>query len=289
MYLSLILLAFAGICIGVLSGLLGIGGGTLIIPLLRLGFGVDALSAVGTSLFAIIPTSVSGLIGHLRNRTANVKLGLFFGLFGALCAPLGSMVSEHVGGTVVMVCAGCVIAYTACTMLRKALKLPSQKQVRLAVGKASDISTESGVSTAQGSDLPREFFVPVSISYNAKTVLKAAFVGMSAGFASGFLGVGGGFIIVPLSLWLFKLPMKEAAGTSLIAVVLFAIPGAITHGLIGNIEYLEGLMISVGSIPGAFIGSALSKRVPERVLRMAFGVILIIAGVLLVLNEFVIM
>ena len=76
-------LAVAGIFIGVLSGMLGIGGGTVMVPLLRLVFGLDAYMATATSLFAIIPTSLSGMISHLRAKTCYPKLGLALGLGGA--------------------------------------------------------------------------------------------------------------------------------------------------------------------------------------------------------------
>lgn len=265
MYHVLVILALCGVLIGVLSGLLGIGGGMLIIPLLRLGVGMDALACVGTSLFTIIPTSLAGVVGHIRNHTSNIKLGLCVGLLGALASPLGSMASKAAGGTVVMVCAGAVIVYTAYTMFRKALRMTSQHAATVDASAA---------------------FEPTPIVFDAKGIGKAAAIGLTAGFASGFLGVGGGFIIVPLSIWLYGISMKEAAGTSLVSVVLFAIPGAVAHGMMGDIAFLYGLVIAAGSIPGAFLGSWLCKIVPERTLRFVFAIMLLVVGVVLVANEF---
>ena len=111
-------------------------------------------------------------------------------------------------------------------------------------------------------------------------------IGLGAGVASGYVGVGGGFIMVPLMLSLVGISMRQASGTSLIAVMILAIPGVIEQALLGNINYLAGIAISIGSIPGAIIGARLVQRVPERTLRFIFGGFLIVAAALLVLNEF---
>lgn len=281
-------LAASGFAIGILSGLLGIGGGTMIIPLLRLAFGVDPLVAVGTSLFTIIPTSISGVVGHLRNHTAALKPGIIFGLFGALCSPVGSILSERAGGTVVMVTASAVIVFTAVRMLLGALRTPKRD------APAGDAALQGGTRAVQAGGPSSA----VAASGPERTGLKdlqitprifvlAAFIGVVAGLMSGFIGVGGGFMIVPLSLWLLHLDMKQAAGTSLVAVFILAIPGAITHGMLGGVAYLAGLALAAGSIPGAFLGSILIRRVPDRTLRFVFGIVLIVVGVLLAVNEFV--
>ena len=110
-------------------------------------------------------------------------------------------------------------------------------------------------------------------------------IGLIAGVASGYVGVGGGFIMVPLMLSLVGISMKQASGTSLIAVMLLAIPGTIEQGLLGNIDYMAGIAVAVGSIPGAVVGARLVRLVPERTLRFIFGGFLIVAAVVLVLNE----
>ena len=86
---AFVLIAIAGVGVGVLSGMLGVGGGTVMIPLFRLVFGLSAVVSTATSLFAIIPTSVSGLITHLREKTCIPKLGLAMGIAGACTSTLG--------------------------------------------------------------------------------------------------------------------------------------------------------------------------------------------------------
>ena len=80
--------ALAGIFVGVMSGLLGVGGGTIMVPIFRLAFGMSPLASTATSLFAIIPTSISGVASHMRAKTCVPKLGVALGIGGALTSPV---------------------------------------------------------------------------------------------------------------------------------------------------------------------------------------------------------
>ena len=128
--------------------------------------------------------------------------------------------------------------------------------------------------------------VPDQPILSRKQYLQGACIGLIAGLASGYVGVGGGFIMVPLMLAILDIPMSLASGTSLIAIMILAIPGVIEQGLLGNIDYLAGIAIVVGSIPGALVGARLVRVVPERQLRFIFGGFLLVAAVMLMLNEF---
>ena len=114
---------------------------------------------------------------------------------------------------------------------------------------------------------------------------KVAFIGVIAGFMSGYVGVGGGFIMVPLFVSMLGIPMRLASGTSLTAVCILAIPGVIEQAVLGNIDYMVGIAMMVGSIPGAVVGANLVKYVPERALRFAFAAFLLLMAVLLIVNE----
>ena len=82
--------------------------------------------------------------------------------------------------------------------------------------------------------------------------------------------------------------MKVAAGTSTLSVLFFVIPGTIAHAISGGVAFLPGIALALGSIPGAFLGAHLCEKVPERMLRLIFGIMLLVVGVLLAVNEFVI-
>ena len=254
-----------GVLIGVASGLLGIGGGTVMVPIFRLAFGMSATMSTATSLFAIIPTSISGAISHVKGKTCIPALGIAAGLGGACLSPVGVWLAQLSPDWLVMLAAALIIGYSAINMFKKAFKIPRAGQLAA--------EADAAAPTADDSSLSR------------KQLLQGAAIGLVAGLASGYVGVGGGFIMVPLMLSIIGIPMRKASGTSLIAVMILAIPGVIEQGIIGNINYLAGIAIVIGTIPGAVIGARLVTKVPERTLRLLFGCFLIVAAVMLVLNE----
>lgn len=261
--------ALAGVFVGVMSGLLGVGGGTIMVPIFRLAFGMSPLASTATSLFAIIPTSISGVVAHARAKTCVPKLGLALGVGGAVMSPLGVWLASVSPGWLVICVAAIVIGFSAFKMFKKAVKCAPAPRERAA--------SAHSASPKPVSDQPH---------LSRKQYLQGACIGLIAGLASGYVGVGGGFIMVPLMLAVLDIPMSLASGTSLIAIMILAIPGVIEQGLLGNIEYLAGIAIVVGSIPGALVGARLVRVVPERQLRFIFGGFLLVAAVMLMLNEF---
>lgn len=268
-----------GIGIGILSGMLGIGGGTVMVPIFRLAFDMSAIMSTATSLFTIIPTSISGAVSHIRAKTCIVSLGVAAGIGGACTSPLGVWLATISPAWLIMAAAALIIGYSAVSMLRKAFKT---KPAKAAASGAAVPETSSTPNVAQPSVSDEQ---NASVKLSRKQLLIGACIGLGAGLASGYVGVGGGFIMVPLMLSLIGIPMKKASGTSLIAVMILAIPGVIEQGLLGNINYTAGIMVAVGSIPSAVIGARLVRKVPERILRFIFGGFLIVAAILLVLNE----
>ena len=278
-----IIAAVCGVGIGILSGMLGIGGGAQMVPIFRLGFGLSAITAVATSLFAIVPTSAVGCVTHIRNKTCIPKLGVIAGISGACMSPVGVALANQSPSWAIMLAAGCVIVYAAYNMIIKGLRLPK----KAAAGAAQmDVSSAIPSEATDFSAVPVEPAADLTAADLGKRIWLGIPIGMVAGLAAGYVGVGGGFIMVPMFLALIGVMMKQAAGTSLIAVCILAIPGVIEQALLGNINYTIGIATFVGSIPGAIIGANLIRNIPERTLRLAFGAVLVVTGVFLVLNEF---
>ena len=315
--------ALVGVLIGIASGLLGIGGGTVMVPIFRLAFGMSATMSTATSLFAIIPTSISGAISHVKGKTCIPALGIAAGLGGACLSPVGVWLAQLSPDWLVMLAAALIIGYSAINMFKKAFKLRpagqpakgadaaaspsaqssgapegSRTEVRVASATArisgtgetlADLSATGGSSSEApslaSSGEPAASAPSDVVFLSRKQLLQGAAIGLVAGLASGYVGVGGGFIMVPLMLSIIGIPMRKASGTSLIAVMILAIPGVIEQGIIGNINYLAGIAVVIGTIPGAVIGAKLVTKVPERTLRLLFGCFLIVAAAMLVLNE----
>lgn len=269
--IALIVISLAvGLVVGVLAGLLGVGGGMLLVPAFKLGYAMDSLMCTATSLFTIIPTSISGAVSHIRNRTCLPKLGIAAGLGGACLSPVGVWLAALSPDWCVMGAAALIIGYSAITMFRKALRAP--KGVRAAV------SVEDRAAAIERAHLEAP-----AIGWREMGI--GAAIGLFAGLASGYVGVGGGFIMVPLMMSVLHVPMKLTSGTSLIAVMILAVPGVVTQAVLGNINWVAGIAVACGSIPGAALGARLIPKVPERQLRFLFAGFLVVAAALLVVNQ----
>lgn len=286
---SFFIAALVGVGVGVLSGLLGIGGGTVMVPLFRLAFGMEPIAATATSLFTIVPTSISGMWKHAKNKTSLPRVGIVCGLTGACLSPVGVWAANVSPGWAIMGAAAVVVMYSSFTMLKKALAAPkggAAKGSRKACEKKSTASDTAAVGAAGATgDAAAASLAATAIKLTPKYVAKVALIGVVAGFMSGYVGVGGGFIMVPLFVSMLGIPMRLASGTSLTAVCILAIPGVIEQAVLGNIDYMVGVAMMIGSIPGAIVGANLVKRVPERALRFAFALFLLLMAVLLVVNE----
>lgn len=288
-----------GLIVGLFSGLLGIGGGTLMVPVFRLGFGMSAIASTATSLFTIVPTSIAGCITHLKNGTCIAKIGLAAGIAGALTSPLGVLAATNSPDIAIMACAALIIVYSAVTMFKKALNMPKRSRSDLSMHATlqrfrAEFADEELTSEQIEQERARQEAVLAEQKrqlreerkrITAKMCAIGAAIGLVAGFASGYVGVGGGFIMVPLFISLLGITMKQASGTSLVAVVILAIPGVVTQCMHGNVDYIAGIAMAIGSIPGALFGASLIRYIPERKLRFLFGFFLLFAAIILIGNE----
>ncbi|QKF07481.1 sulfite exporter TauE/SafE family protein [Berryella wangjianweii] len=298
--------ALIGLGIGLASGLLGIGGGAFFVPVFRLVFGMSPVASVATSLLAVVPTSLSGMVAHLRGGTCVLGVGLALGAGGALASPLGARLAASSPGWAVMLAASLVVGSSAVATLRKARALRSNASVARSeaagvrtgregadagVGAGANADASAGANAApagavEGSASAGPVAAVGRVSQGPARIACAMGIGALAGLASGYVGVGGGFVMVPLMVWLLGVPVGLAPGTSLVAVVILAVPGVAQHALAGNVDFVAGAAMVVGTIPGAQLGARLSWRMPAHALALAFGCVMLAVSAMLALNEF---
>ncbi|HET6497781.1 MAG TPA: sulfite exporter TauE/SafE family protein [Coriobacteriia bacterium] len=244
--------ALVGVGAGILSGAFGVGGGVLTTPAIRLLLGQPELIAVGTPLPAILPTAIAGAAAHARSGTADVRTGLVTGALGVPAAVVGALLTPVVGGTAVLIVTAVVIVAVAIDMLR---------------------GNGSGRRERIAAPPPRPRL----------PVLGA--LGVATGLYSGFLGLGGGFVLVPLLNRALGMSIKRSIGTSLVAVAVLAVPGSLTHWTLGHVDAGLAFVLAVGAVPGALLGARLNAWATERTIRVAFAVMLACVGALLAAHE----
>lgn len=305
----ILLSVLAGVCIGILSGMLGIGGGMLLVPVYKVLYGFSALASTGTSLFTIIFTTISGATSHIRAKTCVPKIGIAMGVGGAFMSPIGVLLANRSPDWLVMLVAALIIGYSGITMLVKAIRGDGKKKNAdnqeenadaASVGADAELAVDAEAAGAdadaaqavdaevQSDDADKKApeYLEDGSKYqvHAKQVIISMCIGLFAGLMSGYVGVGGGFIMVPLMLSVLGIPMKLASGTSLVAIMILSVPGTIEQGILGNVQYLAGIAVACGSIPGAVIGAKLVKIIPERALRFTACAFMFVSAIALLLE-----
>jgi uncharacterized membrane protein YfcA len=246
-----------GFVSGVLSGAFGIGGGIVTTPGIRLLMGAPALIAVGTPLPVIVPSAITGAISYGRRGLVDVRSGMALGLSGSLTAVAGAVFATRVGGDVVLLATSLLILYAAADTILQAH------------------SHSRGASLYEQEDL-----APVR-----PTLTRLVAVGLLTGVYSGFFGLGGGFVLVPLLTRWLHFPIKRAIATSLVAVCVLAVPGTIAHSILGNIDWAIAAVLAVGVVPGAIVGARLTLGARDQQVRIAFALMLVAAGIWLAATE----
>lgn len=275
-----------GFSSGILSGAFGIGGGIITTPAIRLMLDAPALVAVGTPLPVILPTALTGAITYARSGIADIRAGVVCGLAGSFTAVAGAWATSLVGGDVVLIATAALILYAAADMAVQALRhrppteLPAEQTPTSAIPLAADADPAlalDATSSVSASDRDE----PVS----GNQLARLAMIGVVTGLYSGFLGLGGGFVLVPLLTRWLGFGVKRAIATSLVAVTILAIPGTITHALLGHIDWGIALALSLGVIPGAILGARITLGASDRVVRLAFATLLLVVGLWLAGTE----
>jgi len=238
MLLTLFVLSLLG---GLLSGMLGVGGGVVMIPLMLvvptlIGVGrLDMLHVAGISMLQVLASSVSGLIIHRGNGMVNGPALRWIGFPLAFAALTGAAATKYVDEQA-------VLAVFTVLVFVSFLLLLGAKQSAVA-------------DSPQGGE---ELRIDRPL---------AMLIGVGVGIASGMVGAGGGFILVPLMLVVLKLPLKVTVGTSLGIVFLGAVAGSVGKISSGQVPWNYLLPVILGSIPMARLGARLSHRLSSRVLR----------------------
>ena len=234
-----------GFAIGVLSGLFGVGGSSIATPLLRVTLSTPSLIALASPLPATYPTAATGLAAYSREGLVNRRAVIWSVAGGLPAVVVGALLTRWVPGHWLMVLIALAVAGVGVEMLR--------------------LNPYTAAESARRSTQWRSAPVPGLLV-----------VAVGVGLLSGLLANGGGFLLVPAFVLLFGASMREAAATSLICVAFLAVPGTVTHALLGHINWWLSFYLAIGVIPGTFLGARVSVWQRQVRLRRPFGAFLIL-------------
>lgn len=252
---------FASIIIGLSLGLIGGGGSILAVPILVYLFKVHPEQATSYSLFIVGITSMIGSYSHYRLGSLKIKSALVFALPSILSLLLvRKMILPIIPDTIltiadfditknflIMVVFAILMIATSVSMIKKSKKIEQAKQINFPV---------------------------------------LAVIGFLVGLIIGFLGAGGGFLIIPALLFFANLPMKQAVGTSLFIIFINSLIG-FSGDLLGGLKLDLTLLLCISAMAmvGLYIGTKLSKKIDGAKLKPAFGWFVLVMGLYIIAKE----
>jgi len=260
-----ILAYLASALIGLSLGLIGGGGSIMTVPILVYLFGTSPLLATSYSLFVVGSTSLVGAVNNYRKGLVCVKTATLFGITSITTVFLTRKLLIPLVPKHILRIGAFDLTQNILTMVLFALLMLVAASAMIRGGDKREIG-----ECLQNQKLK----IPRLLGY-----------GIAIGLATGILGVGGGFLLIPTLVLLVGLPMKEAIGTSLLIIALNSLIGF--TGDIGHfaIEWLFLVRITAIAIAGIFVGGYLNKRIDGGKLKKGFGWFVLTMGVYIIARE----
>nr|WP_230200344.1 sulfite exporter TauE/SafE family protein [Bacillus niameyensis] len=243
-------LIFVMLLTGLLLGFIGAGGSGFMIAILTVLFDYPIHIAMGTALAAMMFTTLSGTVSQIREKNTDIKSGLIVGITGAIAAWFGTKVAFFIPeSTIVWLTAGMLALSSVALFLKLVLSSDDDRQLE-----------------------------QNSIKYWSMVIL----LGIVTGFLSGTFGIGSTpFIQVGLML-LLGLPMRMAAGTSMLIILPIAAAGGAGYFWAESLDLALLFTVLIGTMSGSYIGAKFTKRAPQKLLKFGMIGTPIVAACLLV-------
>jgi uncharacterized membrane protein YfcA len=264
---SLLISPSLGLIVGLLMGLTGAGGGILSVPLLVFGLHLSVADAAPISLTAIALSAGVGALLGLKNHILRYRAAGFMAIFGLLLSPLGLWVAQRVPNAPLLILFSCTLFFVSSRTLlqarREMLQLPKRKRNP----PPCLLNPEIG-----------------KLSWNIPCARSLMFAGSSAGFLSGLLGVGGGFVIVPALRRYTDLTAQSIVATSLGVLAIISGGGALFSAISGNLDLVMAAPFSLGALLGLLAGRAVGKKLSGPRMQQIFALLTLGVAISLVIK-----
>lgn len=277
-----IFLAIIGFLVGILGGFFGVGGGFIAGPAMFLAR-VPINFVVGTDLAHMTGKSIVAARRHRTLGHVDAKLGLLMVLGTVIGVEIGAQIVERLEalGNIDQVIGG---AYIVILLVISAFTAWESIRALRALGTES-IHASDALGFEAAARRIQTIRIPPMISLRGSGIESVSLwailaVGLATGILAGALGVGGGFIRMPLMVYLLGVPTHVAVGTDLFEVVISAGYGTLTHALKGNVDILIALVMNTGAAIGAQIGAVSTRFVRGPRIRLAFSLLPLIGAAL---------
>ena len=252
---QILILGAAGLFAGIMAGFLGIGGGTLLVPIL-LVLGYQPVEAVATSSLSIVITALSGSVQNWRMGYLRLRPVFNLGLPALVTAQIGAYFADQVFSPRAL-----LFAFAGLLLLNVYL-----------------VQLKKQVTTHQAK--------PETTTTSINPILAYLITGSLAGLLAGLFGVGGGVIMVPLQIILLNRPIKTAIQTSLGVIVITALSACFGHALRGNVIWIPGVLLGIGGLLGSQFSTRFLPKLSDQVISFAFRSLLVILAMYVLSQAF---
>ena len=264
-------ISLVGLLIGFLVGLTGMGGGSLLAPIMILFFRIPPVWAVGTDLAYSTVTKAVGSIVHIRQKNVNFRVAFWLAAGSVPATFLSVLLVQYIRKHYGAIINGIIIHAIGFTLILVAIMLVLKPYImrRLERRNLEARKQEAREGVVSSHNTWEKRYRP----------LVTALVGAFVGFLVGLTSVGSGTLIIVSLAFLFpRLTTKELVGTDVFQAFMLLASGAIGYLNAGTINWTIAGLLLIGSLPGVVIGSKLSKYVPERYMRPVLATVLAVSG-----------
>ena len=269
--INLLLILFFGFIVGFMSGLFGVGGGFLMTPLL-IFMGIPPSTAVGTESVQILGSSVSGAIAHSRKKNIDYEIGIFLLIGGIFGSTIGVILFNFLkeSGNIDLIINILYVIFLSIigTLMFIESTISLVKEEKKIIKKKRNFLD----------------YLPLKLKFRHSGIYISIILPISVGIITGFLaslmGVGGGFIMVPAMIYLFRMGTVSAIGTSLFQIVFVTLNSSIlqaTYNL--SVDLILAIFLLVGGVIGAQYGSKFTSKFKGEQLRVLLALIVILVCV----------
>lgn len=257
------LAAVLGLVVGVVIGGVGGGGGVLTVPALVYVLGQSAQDATASSVVIVGITAVVGVLVRVRGGLVRWRTGLAFGTVGIPSAALGTLANQRVAEPVLL------LSFAALTVLAAVALILDSRRAPV----APDATPPAGMPRG-GVDVAARHAVTSSVDLAVKIVVCGAVIG----FLTGFLGVGGGFLMVPALVIVLRMPMTYAVGTSLLIIAINSAAAFTTRAGVTGFDWAVLVPFTLAAVAGSVLGKLVGERLSGAALQRAFAIMLLLVG-----------
>ena len=267
-----LLLIIIGIIAGGYGAIVGAGGGFIFVPALLLLFHVEPTIAAGTGLVIVLMNSLSGVVGYSKQKRIDYRTGILLSIGAFPGSFLGVWLLQMYASSSFYILFASLLVILGVFLIVKNTRVEKKSGLQ----DSKNVSNQVAATTEQSHS---ENSKPLADEPKSRLLAKYLLpLGLIMGIFSSYLGIGGGWLLVPILIYIFRMPTHNATATSIFSLCLYTSVGVILQIINGNVDWSYVLYGGLGIVVGSQLGVRLSQKIPSRVIMQMLSVLLIVIG-----------